>query len=216
MANGTNRVNLLMQYTIAIIKFSRNGKMPWKLVTILGVPTAIGTIIGAMLATNISDLLLHLLLLAIIIFSIIYIGLNKNMKTNQPCCANVDASVKVDWLTWVLFLIAGVYAGFISVAIGMIWFALCSWRLKLGYIRITAVRVFLGLLISLIALTIFVLAGKINLIDGLVLGIGSSTGAYLASIVAVKVNKSIIRIIMLGILAMAGCYMLFFKILHWL
>ena len=29
MANGTNRVNLLMQYIIATIKFSRNGKMPW-------------------------------------------------------------------------------------------------------------------------------------------------------------------------------------------
>ena len=216
MANGTNRVNLLMQYIIATIKFSRNGKMPWKLVTILGIPTAIGTIGGALLATNISNMVLHFVLLGIIIFSIIYISLNKNMKSAKSNCPPVDTPVKVDWLTWGMFLVAGVYAGFISVAIGMIWFALCNWRLKLGYIRITAIRIFLGLVISAIALTIFAISGKINLVDGLVLGVGSSTGAYIASVLAMKLNKKVIRIIMLIILALAGCYMLFFQILHWL
>ena len=216
MANGTNRVNLFMQYIIATIKFSRNGKMPWKLVITLGIPTAIGTIVGALLATNISNEILHLVLLGIIIFSIVYISLNKNMKMSKCNCPSVDTPVKVDWLTWAMFLIAGVYAGFISVAIGMIWFALCNWRLKLGYVRITAIRIFLGLVISSIALTIFAISGKINLIDGLVLGIGSSSGAYLASVVALKLNKKLIKIIMLAILALAGCYMLFFQILHWM
>ena len=214
MANGTNRINLLMQYIIATIKFSRNGKMPWKLVLVLGVPTAIGTVGGAMLATNISNTILHFVLLGIIIFSIIYISLNKNMKSNKRNCTPVDTPVKVNWLTWGMFLVAGVYAGFISVAIGMIWFALCNWRLKLGYVRITAIRIFLGLVISSIALTVFAISGKIDLVDGLVLGIGSSTGAYIASILAMRLNKRIIRIIMLIILALAGCYMLFFKILH--
>lgn len=217
VANGTNRVNLSMQYIIALIKFSKAGKMPWKLVIRLGIPTSLGTVIGAMCATNISNMVLHILLLVIIVFSIFYIFTNSNLKkprSNQNIVSNED--IKVNWLTWILFLLAGIYAGFISVAIGMIWFALCSWRLKIGYVRITSIRIFLGLIISAIALTIFIIAGKVNFVDGLVLGIGSSIGAYIASIAAMKLNKKLIRIIILSILTISGLYMLFFQILHWL
>ena len=69
VANGTNRVNLVMQYIIALIKYSRSGKMPWRLLSVIVVPTAIGTMGGAFLARNMSNLFMHILLLSIIILS---------------------------------------------------------------------------------------------------------------------------------------------------
>ena len=109
---------------------------------------------------------------------------------------------------------AGLYAGFISVAIGMIWFALCSWRLKLGFIKVTAVRIGLGLLVSTIALIVFAINRKVNLVDGLVLGIGSSIGAYTGAVLTLKLSKKIIRNIVLVILSLAGIYTILFQLLH--
>ena len=213
VANGTNRVNLVMQYIIALIKYSRSGKMPWRLLSVIVVPTAIGTIGGAFLARNMSNLFMHILLLSIIILSIVYISFNMDIKKTCPCDATVPER-KMDWFTWLLFLIAGLYAGFISVAIGMIWYAVCSWRLKLGYVKITAIRIALGLVISVIALIVFTINKKVNFVDGLVLGIGSSIGAYIAAGLTLKLSKRFIRNMVITILSAAGIYIILFQIIH--
>ncbi len=213
VANGTNRVNLVMQYIIALIKYSRDGEMPWKLLSVIAIPTAIGTIGGAFLARNMSNLFMHILLLSIIVFSIIYISLNMDIKKKCPCDGSVPER-KVNWFTWILFLIAGIYAGFISVAIGMIWYAICSWRMKLCYVKITAIRIALGLVISVIALIVFTINKKVNFVDGLVLGVGSSIGAYFAAGLTLKLSKRFIRNLVLVILSLAGLYIILFQIIH--
>ena len=205
VANGTNRVNLVMQYIIALIKYSRSGKMPWRLLSVIVVPTAIGTMGGAFLARNMSNLFMHILLLSIIILSIVYISFNMDIKKTCPCDATVPER-KMDWFTWLLFLIAGLYAGFISVAIGMIWYAVCSWRLKLGYVKITAIRIALGLVISVIALSGFNNNKKVKVVGGLVGGIGRSVGGFIAAGLTLEISTGVIWNMGIPILSAAGTY----------
>lgn len=214
IANGTNRVNLLIQNCIALYKFSKKGKMNWRMGVIIGIPTAIGTIIGALLATNINDELLHILLLVIIIFSFFYILFNMDIKKKCQVATETVPPRKINWLTLLLFLAAGFYAGFISVGVGMLWYALFNWRVKIGFVKILAIKVLLAMIVAIIALTIFTIAGKVNFVDGLVLGIGSGTGAWISSMLSMKLSKRFIRNLMLVILTIAGLYMLLFKILN--
>lgn len=215
VANGTNRLNLLVQNTVALYRFSKTGKVNWPLAIKVCIPTLVGATIGAFSATNISDSFLHILLLVIIIFSFFYILFKMNITPKKPSTNTVAAlPVKVDWLTLFLCVIIGFYTGFISVGAGMLWFALFNWRLKIGFVKILAVKVLINLSVSIVTFMIFAFAHKINYIDGLVLSIGSATGAWLSTIFSMKLNRKTIRNMMLVMLVAAAIYMLFFKILH--
>ena len=96
----------------------------------------------------------------------------------------------------------------------MLLLSIFSLRLKMDYVKIIAVKVLVGLLVSFVGLIIFSIAGKINIIDGLVLGVGASVGAWISSGMAMKLSKKVIRNIMLVILVIAAAYMLLFKIFH--
>ena len=212
IANGTNRVNLFMLYIIAIYKFSKRGKMPWRLAFKIAIPIVMGSVAGALLATNISDNILHFVLLGIIVFSFFSVWFGLKVKTNPHC--DINAPVKIDWLSWILILCVGFYIGFIAVGAGMLLLSIFSLRLKMDYVKIIAVKVLVGLLVSSVGLIIFSIAGKINIIDGLVLGVGASVGAWISSGMAMKLSKKVIRNIMLVILVLAAAYMLLFKIFH--
>ena len=86
--------------------------------------------------------------------------------------------------------------------------------MKLCYVKITAIRIALGLVISVIALVVFTINKKVNFIDGLVLGVGSSIWAYFAAGLTLKLSKRFIRNLVLIILSLAGLYLILFQILH--
>lgn len=215
VANGTNRVNSLIQNSVALYRFSKTGKMRWRLGFILSIPTVIGAIVGALSATNISDAFLHILLLVIIVFSFFYILFKMDITPRKPVKSTAPInSVKVDWITLLLCVGIGFYAGFISVGVGMLWYALFNWRLKIGFVKILAVKVLLNLLVGTIAFIIFAIAHKVNYTDGLILSIGSAIGAWLSTTLSMKLNRKSIRNMMLFMLVGAAIYILFFKVLN--
>ena len=150
-----------------------------------------------------------------IVFSFFYIRFKMNSKPrDKTATPSPPEPKKVDFITLFLFFVTGIYAGFISVGIGMVWYALFNWRLKIGFVKILAIKMLLAFLVGIIAFTIFAIHGKINYVDGLVLSIGSGTGAWISSTLSMKLSKRFIRNLMLVILTLAFIYMLFFKILH--
>ena len=134
----------------------------------------------------------------------------KKIKFSSP-----DNNIKkISFFTLFLFLIVGFYAGFIQVAIGMIWYFLFSWRLKYSFVTITALKILLSFIVCTVALIIFIIAGKVNFIDGIVLGVGGGIGAWIASNMAMKLKDKTIKVIILSFLSVAGLYTLLFKLLH--
>src|SRR5215213_1564020 len=59
VANGTNRVGVLMQNVVAVATFRQSGALPlagsWKLI----VPSVVGSVIGAALAVDLDEMLLR-------------------------------------------------------------------------------------------------------------------------------------------------------------
>src|SRR5690625_946880 len=55
VANGTNRIGILIQNFLGMYQFYKKGLINWKLNFILAIPAVIGSIIGAQYAIELSD-----------------------------------------------------------------------------------------------------------------------------------------------------------------
>lgn len=210
VANGTNRISIILQDLSATFKFLKSKRLPIKEALILSIPTLIGGLIGALLASNIGDRLLNIIIMILLCIMIVYvIWQPQNMSaktTNRP--------FRMDILTLVVFLTIGFYAGFIQAAATYLWFAALLWRLKIDMITADAIKIFLNLIVSPIALIIFIIYHEVIFTDGILLGIGSFAGGWYGAKAATHWSPKFIRNIMIVILVVSAVYMLFFKILH--
>ena len=170
VANGTNRISILFQDVAATIKFIRAKKLPVRPALLLSIPTIIGTVGGAMFASKINQLILNIVILTLLILMIFYIWFKPPViKCKHP----IPKDYKVDVITFIIFIIVGCYAGFIQVGSTLIWYALLTWKLKMGLISANAIKIFLNFIMTPIALIIFIFHHQVSFVDGLIIGVGS-------------------------------------------
>ncbi len=98
----------------------------------------------------------------------------------------------------------GIYGGFIQAGVG--FFLLTSLVLASGYelVKSNALKLFVILLYTPIALVIFFLHGDVNLWMGLLLAVGNMTGAWLGTKIAVKWGAKLIRYFVLVAIVVAA------------
>jgi hypothetical protein len=104
----------------------------------------------------------------------------------------------------IVFFFVGVYGGFIQAGVG--FFLLTSLVLASGFelLKANALKLFVILLYTPVALLIFFLNKDVNLWTGLVLAVGNMTGAWIGAKIAVKGGAALIRyVVLVAILAAA-------------
>jgi uncharacterized membrane protein YfcA len=105
-------------------------------------------------------------------------------------------------LSFIIFFFIGVYGGFIQVGIGFFLLAGLVLIEKLDLVRANAIKVFLVLAYTPLALIVFIINKQVDFKLGLILAIGNMTGAWVGSKVAVTWGPKFIRWIL--ILALTG------------
>jgi uncharacterized membrane protein YfcA len=104
----------------------------------------------------------------------------------------------------IIFFFVGIYGGFIQAGVG--FFLLSALVLGVGYdlIKANAVKVLIVFSYTAIALGIIMWSGQVNYLYGLVLAVGNSAGAFIASKYAKQIGTKIIRHILLAAVLLAG------------
>ena len=89
------------------------------------------------------------------------------------------------WISAVLFFLIGIYGGFIQAGVG--FFLVYALVIVEGYdlVSANAVKVFIVLIYTFIALIMFAVGGLINWQLGLILALGNMTGAYFGTVFAI-------------------------------
>lgn len=84
--------------------------------------------------------------------------------------------------------------------------------LGVGYdlIKANAIKVFIVLAYTTIALGIFIWSGQVNYLYGIILAVGNASGAFIASKYAQQIGVKYIRYILLTAVFVAGVKVLFF------
>ena len=201
VANGTNRIAILLQNMVGVASFKQQKVLDQKTGFLLGLPAVIGSFIGAWLAVDINEQVLEFIIAGILImmFFLVIFKPDKWLKGDD------NAQEKPGILKMIIFFFIGMYGGFIQAGVG--FFLLAGLVLGAGFdlVKANALKVFVVLLYTPVALIVFMYNNQVDYTVGLTLAVGNMAGAYIASRLAVKKGAKFVRYILLfALVAMAA------------
>ena len=162
-ANGTNRVGILTSNAAAATAFRRLGVRGLSSSAPVLVPIVVGSLIGALAITQLTDdafeRLFGLLMLPIIFLSI------------RPPRVKVEVGTWSTWFTVTVFFAIGLYGGAVQAGVGLVLLGALT---RAGYDLVTAnnVKVVANLTLTSVVLPVFIAQGKVEWIPAIVLAIG--------------------------------------------
>jgi uncharacterized membrane protein YfcA len=189
VANGTNRVGVLLQNIVAVATFRQRGALPlagsWKLI----VPSVVGAVVGAELAVDLDEALLRQ---TIGVLMLVLLGLML-LRPERWIAAHAAPREPRLLVEVPLFFAIGVYGGFIQVSVGL--FLLAGLVLGAGYnlIGANAMKNLIVLVFTAAALVVFVVNAQVEWTLGLLLGAGQAVGAWAAAYFAVERGVRFVR-----------------------
>jgi uncharacterized protein len=192
VANGTNRIAIVIQNISAIYSFKKEDYFEFKESMKLSLFALPGAIIGAFAAVNVDDEIFKNIL------GVIMIGIIISMVIPRK---KIDTSAKSSPLQkfylYLGMIGAGFYGGFVQVGVGFILMASLHYLGKYNLILVNMHKVFIVLVYNIPALLIFILSGDINWFLGLSLATGNAFGAWWSAKYAVKKGEKAVRIVMM-------------------
>ena len=200
VANGTNRVGVLLQNVVAVATFQRRGALDvggsWKLL----IPSLLGGIVGAQLAVDLDEALLRRTIGVLMIVLLVVMLLNPERWIADHATRR-EPRLHVEMP---LFFVIGIYGGFIQVSVGL--FLLAGLVLGAGYniVGANAVKNLIAFAFTAAALVVFVMHGQVNWTLGLLLGAGQAIGAWVAARTAIKRGAAFVRYMVIGIVALSA------------
>lgn len=194
VANGTNRIAILLQNVVGVSSFRHQKVMKIKDGLQLGIPAVIGSLVGARIAVQVNDEIMSRIigLLLVVMFFLIIFKPERWIKDQSE-----QVVEKPSWIQIFIFFLIGMYGGFIQAGVGFFLLAGLVIGAGLDLVRANAIKVLIVLLYTPFALGIFMYHKQVDYSLGLVLAIGNMIGAFIGSRVAVSWGPKFVRIILL-------------------
>jgi len=206
VANGTNRVAVVIQTAFATAGFKSKGVSTLPFNLYLGVAALIGSILGAKIAVDIKGETFTTILGVVMVVVVLIILFKPKMKLAKM---QERLTGKYLWVGCIAFFIFGIYGGFINAGIGFIIILFLHYVHRMTLVRSNATKVVVVLMYSLAALIVFAFNDKIEWMIGLVLAIGNGSGAWLASRISVDKGDSFIKTFLVIMVTLMSLKLLF-------
>ncbi|NOY60089.1 MAG: sulfite exporter TauE/SafE family protein [Calditrichaeota bacterium] len=192
LANGTNRLAILVQNLSAVVSFRREKIAKFKTSLKLASLALPGAIIGSIVAVRMNNHLFEKLLAVVIIG----IMLTMIFPHNEKKFSREMAGQTSLWMYPVMVAI-GFYGGFLQVGVGFMLMASLQNLLHLDLIHVNMHKVFIIFFYTIPALVVFILTKNVDWLYGIVLSTGMALGGYWSAKVSVKKGEKAIRIVLL-------------------
>ncbi len=203
VANGTNRIGVLAQCSVASLTFYRQGNLAWGNSAGIILAMLLGSVAGfaaTFLFTPqgfeqvIGYLMLFLLLTLLV----------KPSRWLEPSGINKVPG----WLKFILFFLMGIYGGFIQMGFGIFFLAISVLLVKLDLLTSNAVKSLGVAVYTVLIIGLFAWFGLIHWQLGLLLAVGQAIGGYLAAHFAgtfpaanIVVHRMLVAIILISALS---------------
>lgn len=192
VANGTNRVAILVQNAGAVWGFHRHRMVDWRWLRLAAVPALSGAVLGCWGALVIGDEAFRRALAVIMIVVSLWalwnplrparIGDGSELREGRLARLGLAAA----------FFGVGVYGGFVQAGVGFLILAVVAAG-GLNLVRGNALKVLLVLLYTPLVLVLFGLSGKVDWIAGAALAAGNLAGGLLGVRFTVRKGDAWVR-----------------------
>ncbi len=206
VANGTNRIAVLLQNLSATVAFLRKGMLHVKSGLLLSIPAILGNILGAMVATEVSEALFKVCLSVVLVVILIYLVLGKD---NEQVTGG--HGLKIKWWHYLLFFIIGFYGGYIYIGLGFLILAIAIWTMNLDIVTANVIKGFVIFLSTPFALAVFIYNDQVLWAEGLLHAAGNIVGALMASHWAMSWGVKFVRWFTLAVIVV-----FFFDLMGWI
>ena len=173
VANGTNRIAILVQNVGASWSFNRRGLISKDWLLLAVPPALLGALLGTFAAVRIGDLEFQRILAVILVGAAGWMLWNPSVPPLEQG-TELPAGAR-RWGFIAAFFLVGVYGGFIQAGIGFLILAVAS-AAGFNLIRSNALKVTLVLVYIPVTLAIFTWGGKVDWVMGFTLAAGNFLG----------------------------------------
>jgi len=189
MANGTNRVAILVQNITAVSSFRSQGYSEARRSLGLALCTVPGAVAGAYAAVVVDPILFERILGIVLVAAVILI------LRKRPSTADQDGSVSRPVLAHLAMVGVGFWGGFLQAGVGFLIMPILYQLLRLDLVRVNMHKVFIVGIYTIPTLLVFALEGKVWWLGGLALAVGNAVGAWLATRVTITHGERAIRVV---------------------
>lgn len=190
LANGTNRLAILMQNTFAIGRFVKKKVYPGKFALKAAAWAVPGGIIGAWLATQVSNSQFKVSLALVMIIMSLFTLLSTSKQGDDPI--DPEAYMHAWFGPGVAYFFVGIYGGYIQAGVGFLILSVLLWQ-NINLVHGNAVKLTIIFFFTFMALVIFAWNDQVSWTMGAMLGVGNMIGAWLGTHVAIKKGHNFIK-----------------------
>ncbi len=200
MANGTNRVGVMVQSLAATVRFQREGALETRRGLVLLVPACAGSILGAWGSTLLPDLAFQRVIgvAMIVMLAVLWVRPKRWLE-------GADVPARPTPARLLAFFGLGLYGGFLQAGVGVFLLAGLVLIEGLDLVGANGVKVLLVFGFTLPAMALFWAADLIDWVPAMVLAAGSWVGGWLGTRLTLSWGPGFVRVVLLVVvLASAG------------
>ena len=206
IANGTNRIPILVQNVFAVLSF-RHGKVKTaRHGLLLAVPALVGAAAGSYTATVLSGETFRHVLAGVLLLVLIPVF----TKRTVPVSEDEPERGRVTPLSMVLFVGVGFYGGFVQAGVGFLVLGVLLLACGFDLVRANSIKVLVILIYTGVAVAIFVAQGQVDWLPAGAMLIGQSAGGWIGAKLAIRRGAPLIKAVLVVMSVLAAAKLLFF------
>ena len=196
VANGTNRVGVLVQNASSVASYRKEGVRGFRRAVPVLVPVIAGSLLGSLLVSSVTDETFERIF-GILMVPLLFLSLRSPKNVGS----------QINWhpvTTAVIFFGIGLYGGAFQAGVGLLIVVALS-RSGLDLVNANAVKVVVILVLTTIAVPVFIVRGQVDWGFAVVLAFGFAAGGWIGARIAVRGGEKIIKPVLIGaVVALAG------------
>ncbi len=199
VANGTNRIAVLVQNITGAYGYARRDVGDRRRTVQVLIPAVAGGLVGSLVASQIPDDVFERIF-GLLMLPLLYLSIRKPT-------IDTDREPWPLWVSSVVFLAVGFYAGAVQAGVGLIILLVLS-RAGFDLVTANAMKTVVILCVTLLAVPVFILNDQVRWIPALVLSVGMGAGGYLGANIAVDGGERVIRPVLIVVVLVLASRML--------
>ena len=204
LANGTNRVAILLSSGSAAATFHRHGHLDKRLAMRLGLPTLLGVAPGAWLAIHLPADTFQPIFGGLFLAMAVLLVINPKRLTEASAL-----SPRAERWVIPMFFAIGVYVGFIQAGMGILLLMGMSLVRSGDLVGANAIKNLIGFTVTLLGVAFFVAYGLVEWLPALLMAAGNVVGGVVGARLAIAKGNRLVMIFLVVVMVATGVKLLF-------